>query len=419
MCNILRNCLENKIPDIAKQWHPDKNINLTANDVTYGSKKIVWWLCSVCGCSYEMPIVDRVRQKRGCPFCSGRRTCEWNCLATKYPDIAKQWHPTLNGDLTPNDVPKSGAINVWWLCPDCHESYKKQIAERQKSGCPYCSGKRVCEWNCLAIKLPDIAKMWHPTLNGDMTPNDVTCGSNKMAWWLCKNCNENYNASICNITYGYGCPYCSGQKVCNWNCLATKHAEIAGQWHTIKNGKITPHDVVSGSRKKFWWKCSFCNKDIFISCGTATQRDKKYLICSKCNCFCQEEQIRSIIERLTGKKFPKTRKIPWLYNHLTKYKYEADGYCEELNIIFEHQGQQHCGVDGKYIRRTNDFFYQLYKDADKYKLCKENNCLLICTYYNQTEEEIKNYIRQMLMDNNVPIIERTVDHDPTTSTLAM
>ena len=68
MCNILRNCLENKIPDIAKQWHPDKNINLTANDVTYGSKKIVWWLCSVCGCSYEMPIVDRVRQKRGCPF---------------------------------------------------------------------------------------------------------------------------------------------------------------------------------------------------------------------------------------------------------------------------------------------------------------------------------------------------------------
>ena len=35
-------------------------------------------------------------------------------LSNAYPEIAKEWHPTKNGDLQPEDVaPKSGK-KVWW-----------------------------------------------------------------------------------------------------------------------------------------------------------------------------------------------------------------------------------------------------------------------------------------------------------------
>ena len=35
--------LGNKFPEIAKEWHPAKNGNLTPKDVTYGScKKVLW-----------------------------------------------------------------------------------------------------------------------------------------------------------------------------------------------------------------------------------------------------------------------------------------------------------------------------------------------------------------------------------------
>ena len=35
----------------------------------------------------------------------------------------------------------------------------------------------------LALGLPILTKKLHPTLNGDITPKDVTTGSGKRVWW--------------------------------------------------------------------------------------------------------------------------------------------------------------------------------------------------------------------------------------------
>ena len=63
-------------------------------------------------------------------------------LAETHPEIAKQWHPIYNKDLTPFDVtPGSGKI-VWWKCPkgDDHEWQAKiQNRSRRGDGCVHCS----------------------------------------------------------------------------------------------------------------------------------------------------------------------------------------------------------------------------------------------------------------------------------------
>ena len=57
-------------PDIAKQWHPIKNYELTVFDVTPGSNKKVWWKCPK-GDDHEWKALINNRNKgRGCPFCS-------------------------------------------------------------------------------------------------------------------------------------------------------------------------------------------------------------------------------------------------------------------------------------------------------------------------------------------------------------
>ena len=38
--------------------------------------------------------------------------------------------------------------------------------------------------------------------------------------------------------------------------LAEVNPELARQWHTSKNGDLTPRDVTPGSHKKVWWKCN-------------------------------------------------------------------------------------------------------------------------------------------------------------------
>jgi hypothetical protein len=55
---------------IAKEWHPYKNGDTTANDVPYASNKHYWWLCSKCGHDWEAPPQWRTIGGNNCPKCS-------------------------------------------------------------------------------------------------------------------------------------------------------------------------------------------------------------------------------------------------------------------------------------------------------------------------------------------------------------
>lgn len=61
-----------------------------------------------------------------------------------------------------------------------------------------------------------------------------------------------------NILNRHGCPVCSGHKACIDNCLATVNPELASEWHSSKNNKLTPYDVLPKSNKKVWWVCGIC-----------------------------------------------------------------------------------------------------------------------------------------------------------------
>ena len=63
----------------------------------------------------------------------------------------------------------------------------------------------------LQVLKPDVAKQWHSTKNGDLTPNDVTLGSNKRVWWQCER-NHEWEAVIFTRARGIGCPICNQGK---------------------------------------------------------------------------------------------------------------------------------------------------------------------------------------------------------------
>ena len=50
------------------------------------------------------------------------------------------------------------------------------------NGCPYCANRKVLVgFNDLATVQPLVAKEWHESLNGALTPEMVTAGSHKKA----------------------------------------------------------------------------------------------------------------------------------------------------------------------------------------------------------------------------------------------
>ena len=178
-------------------------------------------------------------------------------LQVRNPEIAKEWHPINNGNLRPLAVTEFSNKRAWWICQKGHE-WEATVNDRSQGyGCPYCSGLKACEDNCLATLKPDLAKEWHPTMNGSLTPKDVTRGSGKKVWWICKQGHE-WKAIINSRSSGKGCPHCNynaNHKANKDNCLETLNPELAKEWHPIKNGELTPQDVMEFSNKKIWWQC--------------------------------------------------------------------------------------------------------------------------------------------------------------------
>ena len=247
------NNLATVAPEIAAQWHPTKNGDLTPDIITAKSREKVWWQC-VEGHEWQAIVYNRTNGT-GCPYCAGQRVIKGvNDLATIAPEIAAQWHPSKNGDLTPDTITAKSEKKVWWQCKEGHEWQAVVSNRTNRKGCPYCAGRRVIKGvNDLATVAPEVAAQWHPSKNGDLTPETTFPQSNIRVWWQCKEGHE-WQAIVYNRTNGAGCPYCAQIK--GFNNLATVAPEVAAQWHPTLNKNLTPETITPKSGKKVWWKCT-------------------------------------------------------------------------------------------------------------------------------------------------------------------
>ena len=207
------NDFKTKNPELAKEWHPIKNGNLKPEDVISGSHKKVWWLCSK-GHEWETTIGDRTSGGNGCPFCSNNKLLVgFNDLKTKNPELVKEWHPTKNGDLKPENFFPNSHKKVWWICPKGHEYESYIIYRNNGTGCPICSCKIIIKGiNDLETLNPNLAKYWDYKRNKEK-PSEVSIKSGKRVWWFCSKCKSSWNGRIVDIAKKKNiCSMCANRK---------------------------------------------------------------------------------------------------------------------------------------------------------------------------------------------------------------
>jgi len=373
------NCLQIMNPELAKEWHPTKNGSKTPKDIAASTHKKVWWICSR-GHEWNAMVSNRSRG-RGCPYCAGRLACADNCLQTVNPGLAKEWHPIKNGSLTAKDVTIGTHRKVWWVCDRGHE-WEGTVDSRSRSrGCPYCAGKLICDDNCLQTLNPEVAKEWHLTKNGGLTPRDVFQNSNKKYWWRCGKGHE-WQATINNRSSGRGCPYCIGKAVCEDNCLQTLNPELAREWHPTKNGSLTPGDVTTQSNKKVWWVCSRGHE-----WPAVVYSRSKGNRCPQCSIASSRLELRIYSE------------LKYLFND-AKLKekingMECDIYIPELKVGIE--------LDSLYWHRS-----RLMHDREKAAVLKKKGVILINVREVGLKKISDNDIIMSSHDSDFSIIERII-----------
>ena len=201
-------------------------------------------------------------------------------MASRYPDLAKEWHPTKNIPLTPSDVLPGSEKKVWWQCSKGHEWMAKIRSRVTGSGCPICTNRKVLiGTNDLATLYPHLAKEWHPTKNGKLMPDSVTCGSKRKVWWQCSKGHEWYASVQSRVLDNTGCPVCAGRIIIpGENDMASIFPDIAKEWHPEKNNTLSPSMVAPFCTLRVWWRCPLGHDYM----ATVESRTAKHSGCPYC-----------------------------------------------------------------------------------------------------------------------------------------
>lgn len=252
------NTLADTHPALLDEWDEEANGDLRPDQILAGSGIEVHWRCAAKGHPYKATPNARTTSGIGCGYCSNQLvSAAINALSLTHPSTANEWHPSLNGSLTPNDIVAGSERPVWWVCPDEGHAYETAPVYRTQhgSGCHYCTRQKAHPTTCFAATHPEAASTWHRELNGDLTPYDVLAGSLKKAWFTCSE-GHAYDQAISSRVRGVGCKFCSNYEVAASNCMATVRPDLAAEFHPTKNGSLTPESVVAGTGRKLWWQCA-------------------------------------------------------------------------------------------------------------------------------------------------------------------
>lgn len=200
-----------------------------------------------------------------------------NDLATNFPLLAAEWHPSKNGDLSPSEVTSFSAKSIWWVCPKGHE-WEASAYDRVHHGrkCVLCINTRN---GSLADRFPETIAIWHPTKNGNLTPHDIAYGSKRIYWWQCENGHE-VEAFPRNVIKGLKCVACKN------GSDAPDRSAFHSSLHPTKNAVSDISQIIRKSTEILVWVCEHgheWNSDMRkqINCGFTCPQCMKSLVATE------------------------------------------------------------------------------------------------------------------------------------------
>ena len=206
--------------ELMLDWDQRLNDGIVPSSVTSGRQLSIKWRCHKCGRVWSAPVKSRVNGS-GCT-CDAMERKTWKLrkrlverdgsLSDTRPDIAKQWHPTLNGDLTPDDITEHSMFKAWWIGDD-GIPWQSVVAVRcrKKGGTYRPKSLAVLGFNDLKTVRPDLAREWNYEKNRGIDITSIIPGSKRKVWWICEKGHE-WEATVASRKSGRGCPLCNQER---------------------------------------------------------------------------------------------------------------------------------------------------------------------------------------------------------------
>ena len=250
------NDLASQNPDLAREWHPVLNQPLQPTDVTCGSDKKIWWLCS---CQHEWQAIVSSRSRgNGCPECA-------KGLQSSLPEktifyyVRKQWpdargnvkFPWLNKQELDIYIPTL-SVGIEYDGDFWHRDSERDQA---KDRLCYDHGVRL-----IRIREPECPPYeaqysYHiPVRAGQANIQYMEDVVRRLFEYL----NSTFQTDIVpdiDIQAHYASIIQDCVTTERENSFVFTHPHLLSEWHETKNAPLQPENFARGSQKKVWWKC--------------------------------------------------------------------------------------------------------------------------------------------------------------------
>ena len=186
------------------------------------------------------------------------------------PALQLQWDHAANAHLGHLVIKPYSAKKVGWICDQCPDghlhSWSASVQNRTNgTGCPQCSGHKVCKHNCLTVKAPSVAAQWDCAAN-DGSPDGVVAQSNTPVGWLCDVCGHRWRqAPAVRVSKNRaGCPQCAlktqSEKKRTYPTFAECNHPLLAEWDYERNAAEGhfPDKVSLRSGRHIFWICTKC-----------------------------------------------------------------------------------------------------------------------------------------------------------------
>lgn len=251
--------------------------------------------------------------------------------------------------------------HLMWECAEGHQWLAVPDSVVRGHWCRQCARKRVAAILRVKLRKHTIQEMRSLAAKrgGECLSNEYVNTDTKLVWRCAEG--HTWEQRPDHILAGRWCRACAGNAPLSLDELR----EIAA----TRGGECLAESYVN-SKTDVLWECSLGHQ------WYATFNNvKRGTWCKECSTGLGERICRVFFEQLFERPFPKRRPV-WLTSSEGS-RLELDGYCEELGLAFEHQGEQHYrAVTGLYTD-SDKLRQRRALDQRKRYLCKKRGICLV------------------------------------------
>jgi len=260
-------CINNNRQDLLDRW--DYKLNkLNPNEVGHSSNKFYYFKCQNNIHESELKSINGITNNKNSTYCKLCNSFAQYLLNTYGENALRLYWDYDKNTINPWDISYGSNKEVWIKCQDrdYHGSYLVNCSNfsNNRSGCPYCNGKKVHFLDSLGSLHPESLNIWSD--KNEKSPYKYTPNSGQEVWWKCpEGKHEEYfkkiqMAKVCE----FRCPECTSER--DESLLQEKvrlHLEKLN-YNVLheKNCTISPKNIIQHPTQKRKHKLKYDNEII-------------------------------------------------------------------------------------------------------------------------------------------------------------